>query len=168
MVKFGLVHRSAMNVRAVPPCAGEDARTTAGETPALRSSARPRHRGQVKLPPTSCRDAGAIIIGRILRSLSIPPPHANLRAATAHARCRCPLHPNPGRFLPRFRLPSEHFCQQTMAPQSRLARRPERLCLPLGYQESLYVHRLTLLFLSSQKRMLRARVSRLESRPRSR
>src|SRR5438477_222254 len=28
MVKFGLVHRSAMNVRAVPPCAGEDARTT--------------------------------------------------------------------------------------------------------------------------------------------
>src|SRR5437588_1125808 len=39
MVKFGLVHRSAMNVRAVPPCAGEDARATAGETPALRSSA---------------------------------------------------------------------------------------------------------------------------------
>src|SRR5207244_783576 len=40
MVKFGLVHRSAMNVRAVPPCAGEDAHTTAGETPALRSLAR--------------------------------------------------------------------------------------------------------------------------------
>src|SRR5256885_2739181 len=37
MVKFGLVHRSAMNVRAVPPCAGEDAHTPAGETPALRS-----------------------------------------------------------------------------------------------------------------------------------
>src|SRR5207249_10464541 len=53
MVKFGLLHRSAMNVRAVPPCAGEDARTTAGETPALRSSARPRHRDQVQLLPTT-------------------------------------------------------------------------------------------------------------------
>src|SRR5207247_7585558 len=49
----GLVHRSAMNVRAVPACAGEDARTTAGETPAVRSSARPQHPDQVQLLPTA-------------------------------------------------------------------------------------------------------------------
>jgi hypothetical protein len=51
MVKRGLVRRAAVKCKSSPPCAGEDARRTAGETPALQPLARPRQRDRVQLPP---------------------------------------------------------------------------------------------------------------------